>query len=77
MIALRIAVAVLAAAQAAITAYVAFPGITASDEVKGILVAASAGLAILINQLPRLQDSHAGSASSPKPPPGAPPPPHG
>jgi len=73
MIALRIAVAVLAALQAAIAAYLAFPGATESDGLKAVLVAVAAALAILINQLPRLQDrpgqSDGSWASSPKPPP--------
>lgn len=72
MIALRVATAVLMAVQASITAYLAF-GDLVPQTTKIALVVASAGLAVLLNQLPRPQDKPQASdgswASSPKPPP--------
>jgi hypothetical protein len=67
VIALRIAVVVLTAFQTAITAYVAFPGATADAGQKAILIAVSMGLAILVNQLPRVQDKPDAPRSKPVP----------
>jgi hypothetical protein len=66
VIALRLAVTVLAAVQAGITAYLGF-GEQIPQELKIAAVVASAVLAVLINQLPRIQDTPVSERPKPTP----------